>query len=130
MTSLLVTAAFCGALAIMKEARGEPLVGQVAIVFVIRNRMKHDFWPDTVCDVVREPGQFTFSWTYREDSRDLKNAFMIWNAVNPDVITDPTLGSCFYHSTIRRANKAFFRTLKPTVKIGNHQFYACPDGKY
>ena len=42
----------CMALATYKEARGEPIIGQAAVIKVILNRMKHAEFPSTACGVV------------------------------------------------------------------------------
>jgi spore germination cell wall hydrolase CwlJ-like protein len=43
------------------EARGETLKGQVLVARVTLNRTKHKNFPDTICGVVYQPYQF--SWT-------------------------------------------------------------------
>ena len=52
----------CLALAIFFEARAEPLVGMEAVANVIINRVEDSRYPDTVCGVVWEHKQF--SWTH------------------------------------------------------------------
>ncbi|HIE75488.1 MAG TPA: cell wall hydrolase, partial [Gammaproteobacteria bacterium] len=51
----------CLALNIYHEARGESHDGQVAVAAVTLNRMQSASYPDTVCGVVWQPHQF--SWT-------------------------------------------------------------------
>ena len=41
------------------EARGEPFEGQVAVAEVVLNRVLSPDFPDTVRDVIFQPGQFT-----------------------------------------------------------------------
>jgi spore germination cell wall hydrolase CwlJ-like protein len=50
----------CLAGAIYFEARGEPLLGQLAVAEVVINRSNSGHFPDTYCAVVRQPGQFSF----------------------------------------------------------------------
>jgi spore germination cell wall hydrolase CwlJ-like protein len=52
----------CLAVAIFFEARAEPIEGMEAVANVIINRVEDSRYPDTVCDVVWEPKQF--SWTH------------------------------------------------------------------
>jgi hypothetical protein len=54
----------CMALATFKEARGEPIIGQAAVIKVILNRMKHREFPSTACGVVfqRTVKVCQFSW--------------------------------------------------------------------
>lgn len=41
------------------EARGEPYEGQVAVAAVILNRVRHPSFPNTISDVIFQPGAFT-----------------------------------------------------------------------
>ena len=50
----MMSAIACLATAIYFEARGEPMVGQVAVAQVIVNRVYDERFPDTVCDVVKQ----------------------------------------------------------------------------
>ena len=52
----------CLALVIYFEARGEPVAGQIAVAEVVYNRMVDHRFPDTLCDVVYQRKQF--SWTH------------------------------------------------------------------
>lgn len=45
------------------EAIGEPLEGIIAVLHVVQNRLKHKNYPDTLCNVVLQPKQF--SWFNR-----------------------------------------------------------------
>jgi spore germination cell wall hydrolase CwlJ-like protein len=51
----------CLAVAIFFEARAEPIEGMEAVANVIINRVEDSRYPDTVCDVVWEPKQFSFT---------------------------------------------------------------------
>ena len=51
----------CLALTVYHEARGEDEAGRLAVAAVTLNRMRSKRFPSTVCDVVWQPGQF--SWT-------------------------------------------------------------------
>jgi len=50
----------CLAGAVYFEARGEPLVGQLAVAQVIINRSEDGRFPQSYCGVVAQPGQFSF----------------------------------------------------------------------
>jgi spore germination cell wall hydrolase CwlJ-like protein len=50
----------CLAAAIYFEAKGEPVDGQLAVAEVIINRAKSGRFPDDVCGVVKQRGQFSF----------------------------------------------------------------------
>lgn len=45
--------------AIHSEARGEPYEGQVAVGAVVVNRVKHPSFPNSIPDVIFQPGAFT-----------------------------------------------------------------------
>ena len=51
----------CLAMNIYHEARGEPVKGKLAVAAVTMNRVKAKYYPDTVCEVVWQRKQF--SWT-------------------------------------------------------------------
>jgi hypothetical protein len=47
------------ALAVWREARGEPRLAKLAVAHVILNRMADRRWPDTAVEVVTQPRQFS-----------------------------------------------------------------------
>lgn len=51
--------AFCLALVVYTEARGEPLDGQLLVAEVVINRVQSERYPDTVCAVAFEQHQFS-----------------------------------------------------------------------
>ncbi|HEY6545761.1 MAG TPA: cell wall hydrolase [Dokdonella sp.] len=53
----------CLATTIYLEARSESQIGQMAVAEVAMRRREHGRWGDTVCAVVRSPGQFALSTT-------------------------------------------------------------------
>jgi spore germination cell wall hydrolase CwlJ-like protein len=59
---ILSAMAMCLATNIFFEARGEDLMGKLAIAEVTINRVASDKYPDNVCDVVWQRKQF--SWTH------------------------------------------------------------------
>lgn len=50
----------CLASAVYFEARGEPVEGQLAVAEVVLNRAASGRYPDTICEVVEQPWQFSF----------------------------------------------------------------------
>ncbi|MFN3944347.1 MAG: cell wall hydrolase [Allosphingosinicella sp.] len=50
----------CLANAVYFEARGEPLPGQLAVAEVVLNRVASKKYPNTICEVVVQPWQFSF----------------------------------------------------------------------
>lgn len=108
------------------EARGEPMIGQIAVGYVTLNRIKHPEFPDTVCDVVRERTKRTcqFSWYCDGRSDNLPNNAQVDNirvlayAILSNQFDDPTNGALFFHTTRLGYNKS-----ENVVEIGNHVFY-------
>ena len=84
------------------EARGEDMLGQAAVAYVTLNRVKSPLYPDSVCDVVWQKNQF--SWT--EDGRSdrmtdldaIGRAVDIALAVSRGKIKDPTGGALHYYA--------------------------------
>ena len=50
----------CLAGAVYFEARGEPLEGQLAVAEVVLNRAASGEYPASICEVVKQPAQFSF----------------------------------------------------------------------
>lgn len=57
---ILETAVVCLALNVYYEARGEPLIGQIAVGLVTMRRANHEW--EKLCEVVYEPKQFSWTW--------------------------------------------------------------------
>ena len=122
----------CLAMNIYHEARGEPVVGQIAVAQVTMNRVEHNYFPDTVCSVVWDEDQF--SWTNDgrsdriRDNRAYSVALNIAETVYHDEEDDPTEGSLFYHATY--ISPPFWtRHMEVSAEIGIHVFYNW-DGKW
>lgn len=54
----------CLATTVYLEARSEPVVGQMAVAEVAMTRRDSGRWGNSLCSVVRAPGQFAFSTTH------------------------------------------------------------------
>lgn len=118
----------CLALNVYHEARGEGILGQIAVAQVTLNRVHHDYWPNTVCEVVWQPNKF--SWTNDGISDDPTNeleweiAISVAESVYKGAEEDPTDGSVFYHATrINPPRWAQHESTSETIVIGNHVFY-------
>lgn len=102
------------------EARGESLEGQIAVAAVVVNRVKSPKFPNTIHDVIYEPGQFTpverndLPAKADESSREAAR-----RALQGE---DPTGGALFFYNPKTTKNRAFWET-RPVIKqIGNHNF--------
>jgi N-acetylmuramoyl-L-alanine amidase len=115
---------FCMVQNVYHESHGEDTLGQAAVAHVTMNRVRSPAYPDTVCGVVWQPGQF--SWT--EDGRSdrmtdldaIGKAVDIALAASRGKIKDPTGGALhFYaHDKVRPYwSKAGYRLI-----VGEHTF--------
>lgn len=115
----------CLALNIYHESRGEVIEGQLAVAHVTMNRVNHDYFPDTVCDVVYQNKQF--SWTFLKKDHEPENQ-KLWNqalVIARDVMIgnteDPTHGATFYHANY--VNPSWAKKMDLSKVIGVHLFY-------
>ena len=111
----------CLARAVYFEARGEPLEGQLAVAQVILNRVASGRYAATVCGVINQPGQFSFSRSrVPADGRDWRTAKAIaaiaataaWDAMAPQA-------TAFHATRVTVGWTAMHRV----GTIGNHVFY-------
>ena len=115
----------CLALALYFEARSEPIIGQLAVAQVILNRVAASQWPDTICKVVWQPYQF--SWTHDgksdipKEKAAWKRSQMLTELVMTTSIYDFSEGSKWYHTI--QIDPYWNAKLTPQITIGNHIFY-------
>jgi N-acetylmuramoyl-L-alanine amidase len=128
MPVLLTAGAACLALNIYFEARSEPLLGQYAVAEVTLNRVASPDFPDTICEVVWERRQFSWTHDGKSDKPKNKDAWatalevsttmldltMEIEIVGPDVL--------FYHST--SVNPYWAASFDERMAIGTHKFYS------
>ena len=93
----MMSAIACLATAIYFEARGEPMVGQVAVAQVIVNRVYDERFPDTVCDVVKQGEYYTWN-----KSIPIKHRcqFSFWCDGKPEVMRDETAKQWSYNVAV------------------------------
>jgi hypothetical protein len=116
----------CLASAIYYEARGESLEGQLAVAQVILNRAANDRWPDDLCAVVYQSGQFSFTFDGKPDVPAVKGPS--WKRAEAIAIIavgrgwqDVTDKATFFHATYVRPG--WHRVKEQTRRIGGHIFY-------
>jgi spore germination cell wall hydrolase CwlJ-like protein len=119
---------YCAAQNIYFESRGEPDLGQLGVGQVVLNRVDNSRWPNTVCEVVWQEKQF--SWTHDGKSDRIKLVTKqdrrvwiksIFYAVMSMIEDDATNGATHYHST--SVEPYWAESMKQTAHIGNHIFY-------
>ncbi|TDA68566.1 MAG: LysM peptidoglycan-binding domain-containing protein [Clostridia bacterium] len=105
---------------IAAEARGETLLGQVAVGAVVLNRVESDRFPNTVYEVIFQPNQFESvrnGAVYRNPPTSAYTAARIAMSGY-----DPTGGSLYFYNprSVSRSNWIHSRSVIRT--IGNHNF--------
>ncbi|MCA3254722.1 MAG: cell wall hydrolase [Alphaproteobacteria bacterium] len=115
----------CLATAVYFEAKGEPLEGQLAVAQVILNRVKSGKYSDSICGVVYQRGQFSFTWDRRPDRPREMAAWETAQAIAVIAATDnwrPIAPKAMsFHA--RRVAPGW-RNMERVSVIGNHVFYA------
>jgi len=127
-------AALCLAINLYYEARGSHVLGEwYAIAWVVQNRVEAPQYPDTVCAVIRQPHQFSWTahhWAVHPDGAPDRCAwqrirrFARWfvRAVSDGIAVDPTDGALHYTATTEQPDWA--RNMRVSLSEGGHNFYA------
>ena len=119
---------YCAAQNVYFESRGEPDLGQLAVTQVVLNRMESPRWPDSICGVVWQDKQFSWTHDGKSDTINVGNklnrlAWMksVFYAVMAMIENDVTNGATHYHST--SVKPYWTDSMMQTAIIGNHIFY-------
>jgi len=111
------------------ECRGEPIEGQIAVAWVIRNRAEHPrWWGKGVAGVCLHPYQFS-CWNRSDPQYGKLKVTPELYQIALDVLRgkhpDPTGGADHYLMTniVDRTKWARENPKKKTVEIGVHSFY-------
>lgn len=123
---MIEAALLCLALNVYHEARGEPTEGQLAVAQVTMNRVHSMYWPDSVCEVVWQPYQF--SWT-NDGLSDVPTDTLAWArskqiaqyTLNQSVYLKDVGNATHYHADYVSPKWAKHMAYKTT--IGRHIFY-------
>ena len=114
----------CLAVAIYFEARGEPLEGQLAVGQVIMNRVRSGQWGDSVCSVVNQPRQFSYTHDRRSDQPQTGYDWDVAKAIAMIAATDQwkdiSHNATHFHAT-RVAPR--WANMQRVARYGNHIFY-------
>jgi spore germination cell wall hydrolase CwlJ-like protein len=112
------------------EARGEGAAGMEAVANVVMNRLGHEGFPNTICEVVRqgsEQGACQFSWWCdgRSDDAEEDKSYAIAKEIARKALnrqlTDRTGGALYFHQ--REATPSWSAEYIKTVEVGEHVFY-------
>ncbi len=123
---------YCLALNIYFEARGESVQGQYAVADVTLNRVEAAQFPDSICDVVYQRRQF--SWTHQirnpknpsiaereawHDAQLYAVEIAVW-----EIQRGVTDGATYFHASYVRPRWRL--SFEKTTRIGTHLFYRDP----
>lgn len=115
----------CMALNIYYEASGEPYEGKLAVATVTMNRVEHPGYPHTVCGVVFQPWQFSWTMFPRnpisnlERYREAKN--IAFEVIYEGKRLETVENSMYYHN--QTVNPKWSQEMFPIRRIGEHTFY-------
>lgn len=114
----------CLATAVYYESKGEPLEGQLAVAQVIMNRRDSGKFANSLCGVVYQRGQFSFTWDGRPDrpnnSEMWKTAQAIAMIAAADDWAEIVPDATHFHATRVRPG---WTKLQRVSSVGNHVFY-------
>jgi spore germination cell wall hydrolase CwlJ-like protein len=125
----------CLARTIYWEARGEEAVGIEAIANVVMNRLGHEGFPETICEVVKqglEQGACQFSWWCDglPDDAQEEEAYSVAKEIARKALNkqlqDRTGGAFYFHR--KDLTPQWVAEYVKTVVIGKHVFYKPEDG--
>lgn len=101
------------------EARGEVFTGQVAVAAVVLNRMDSAEFPNTMAEVIHQPGAFTCVSDGQYYLKPNSDAYLAARAALEGA--DPTWGCLYYWNPIT-ATSQWIWTREIEMQIGNHVF--------
>lgn len=114
----------CLSEALYHEARGEGVQGQRAVAEVILNRVDSGLFPRTVCGVVNQPSQFSYTIGGAKPIRN-KAAFLRARDIAAEALAGAprtlTGGATYFHTPA--VSPAWSHRFQRTVQIGQHIFY-------
>lgn len=112
----------CLAKVVLYEAGSEPRAGQVAVAQVVMNRVRSPRFPNSICGVIHQRGQFASirSFSPPRNARWHRARALAREVVGGDAA--PVVGRALYFHAAR-VRPAFARTQVRVAQIGGHIFY-------
>ena len=114
----------CVAKVVHHEAGNQPRAGQLAVAHVVVNRAESGRFPENVCDVANQPGQF-----FRLASYNPARTTAVWRAAVDAAraalggkSSDMTKGAMFFRSAASRPDK-FFQSRQRVIQLHDQIFY-------
>lgn len=117
---------YCMVQNIYHEARGEPAGQQAAVAHVTMNRVQSTRYPNTVCDVVWQPHQFSWTGDGHSDAMTDLDAIQLAVDVALSVMRgrnyDPTDGMLHYYAHNKIKAPKWAKNPERVAVLGNHTF--------
>ena len=94
-------------------------------MYVIKNRVAHKAWPDTVKGVVYQKNQFSYLWDgstkkAMKKEQHKRMAVLAHKVLNGEV-ESPVADSVFYHT--KKVNPGWSKRVTKVGVLGDHIFY-------
>lgn len=105
------------------EARGEPWDGKIAVANVVFNRVYSDLYPDTIEEVIFQPGQFPVAYKGTIDSilPDRETRLAVAEALAGKRVVGPDV--LFFINEETAKNKWIPANREYATTIGSHSFF-------
>lgn len=120
----------CLAKNIYYEARNESVLAQLYVAHVTINRVLQPYWPDTICEVVWQAKQFSWTQDGKPDNPYEKDTYARIKDLAKNLLfqaktkyRDITGGAVFYHRTDIRPPRISSKRIEKTGIVGSHVFY-------
>jgi spore germination cell wall hydrolase CwlJ-like protein len=121
---MLEAALVCLAQVGYMEARGEPLIGQQAVMMVLYRRA--EFKPENICKELRRPYQFSWYGKIKPPERsaaELRPFLNIAHQVLNFKVKDTSKGAYYFHEVNLKPKPIWAKSKPAKVVIQNHIFY-------
>ncbi|MCB0390007.1 MAG: cell wall hydrolase [Bdellovibrionales bacterium] len=123
----------CLACNIYHESGNQSLDGKVAVGAVTINRVKSLYYPNSICEVVWQNSQFSWTNDGKTDftpnskwwvqAKDIAKGFMVATGKPHGAFNDPTQCALFYHADYVTPYWSYDKKMEKTTQIENHIFY-------
>ena len=108
------------------EARSEPIIGQVLVGKTVINRLQDSKWPNTICKVVYQKSQYSWTASPLNEIDDYKSyalaqsiAFLLLRHKDNE---DPYLGDHYLRCDYRD-KVSWWKSMRFLGQVGKHCFY-------
>jgi N-acetylmuramoyl-L-alanine amidase len=113
----------CLAKIVRHEAANQSMTGQLAVAQLVMNRVESPRFPNAICDVAHQRGQFFNTNAYNPSQSDQRWENALEVAIDArNGISDPVVGDAvFYHAAY--VTPRFHRSRPRVTQIEDHIFY-------